>query len=46
VRRVVSASGALTSEGKRRLARVEHLFGINAVRSATVATKEESDADA
>lgn len=46
VQRVVSASGALTSEGQRRLARVEQLFGITAAPINSATAKEESDARA
>lgn len=44
VQRVVSASGSLTAEGKKRLSRVEHLFGVAAGRTA--AKKEKSDVGA
>ncbi len=46
VQRIVSASGALSPEGKRRLARVEELFGITPAPTIPAATKEESDASA
>jgi hypothetical protein len=46
VQRVVSAQGALSSEGKRRLARIEHLFGVKTAAAAAVSMKEESDASA
>jgi pimeloyl-ACP methyl ester carboxylesterase len=46
VRRVVSAKGELTSEGKGRLAKVEHLFGVKTTAAATGTTKEESDVSA
>ena len=50
VQRVVSVSGDLTSEGKRRLARIEHLFGIKASAPITKSTapvaKESNDASA
>jgi hypothetical protein len=47
VQRVAMAKGQLTAEGKRRLARVEHLFAVKAVpaatATATATTKEKSD---
>jgi len=43
VQRVVMAKGQLTPEGKRRLARVEQLFGIKSAPAGTATTKEESD---
>jgi uncharacterized protein DUF3141 len=46
VQRVMSAQGALSAEGKRRLARVEHLFGVKEAATAAVTIKEESDASA
>jgi len=46
VQRVVSASGDLTPEGKRRFARIEQLFGIKAATPAPAPAKEESDASA
>jgi hypothetical protein len=46
VQRVVQATGELTSEGKRRLAQVEHLFGVKTTAAATGTTKEKSDVSA
>jgi hypothetical protein len=44
VQRVVSAAGELSAEGRRRLNRVESLFGTNS--AAPTNTKEESDVGA
>ena len=46
VQRVVSAQGTLTPEGKRRLAKIEHLFGVKSAAGTAGTTKEESDASA
>jgi len=46
VQRVVLANGELTSEGKSRLARVEHLFGVKAASKPRGTAKEKSDVSA